>query len=101
MEPEHQSPDEPHLPAPTLWPIGFAIGIVVLLVGLIVNPIIVSTIGAAIAVVFGLLWGRDATAELRAEPAEVEPERREMAEAGVGQTAPPVHAVRSYERRGA
>ena len=89
MEPEHQPHDEPHLPAPSLWPIGFAIGIVVLLVGLIINPILISTIGAAIAVVFGVLWGRDATAELRSQPVDVEPERREMTEAG-GDTAPNV-----------
>ena len=58
MEPEHQSHDEPHLPAPTLWPIGFAIGIVVALVGLIVNPKLISPIGAVIAIVFGVLWAR-------------------------------------------
>ncbi len=79
MEPEYQSPDEPHLPAPTLWPIGFAIGIVVALVGLIINPTLVSPIGGAIAIVFGVLWGREATAELRGEPIHVEPERREPA----------------------
>jgi len=77
VEPEHQPHDEPHLPAPSLWPIGFAIGVVVLLVGLIINPIIVSTIGAVIAIVFGILWGRDATAEMRADDVDVEPERRE------------------------
>jgi Rieske Fe-S protein len=85
VEPEHQPHDEPHLPAPSLWPIGFAIGIVVLLVGLIINPILVSTIGAAIAVVFGFLWARDATSELRAEPVDVEPERREAKESAEGQ----------------
>ena len=77
MEPEHPSHDEPHLPAPTLWPIGFAIGIVVALVGLIVNPKLISPIGVAIAIVFGFLWAREATAELRGEPTYVEPERRE------------------------
>jgi Rieske Fe-S protein len=68
--------DEPHLPPPTLWPIGFAIGVAVLLVGLIVNPLWLSTIGGAIAIVFGVLWARGATAELRGRPVEVEPERR-------------------------
>ena len=84
MEPEHQRPDEPHLPAPTLWPIGFAIGIVVALVGLIINPTLVSPIGVAIAIVFGFLWAREATAELRGEPIHVEPERREATEVAVG-----------------
>ena len=85
MEPEHPSPDteheslpeEAHLPTPTLYPIGFAIGIVVILVGLVINPMLISSIGAAIAIVFGFLWARDATRELRVQPVAVEPERRE------------------------
>jgi Rieske Fe-S protein len=97
VEPEQPSPDteqeslheEPHLPPPTLWPIGFAIGIVVVLVGLVINPELISSIGAAIAIVFGVLWARDATAELRGHPLVVEPERRETREAGTGMTAPP------------
>ena len=93
MEPEQPSPDtqheEAHLPAPTLYPIGFAIGIVVVLVGLIIDPLLISSIGAAIAIVFAILWARDATAELRGEHVVVEPERREMTEAGDGMTAPP------------
>ena len=89
MEPEQPSPDteheslheEAHLPSPSLWPIGFAIGIVVVLVGLIIDPLLISTIGAAIAIVFGFLWARDATRELRAEPVVVDPERREVSAA--------------------
>jgi Rieske Fe-S protein len=97
VEPEQPSPDteheslheEAHLPPPTLWPIGFAIGIVVVLVGLVINPEFISSIGGAIAIVFGFLWARDATVELRGEPIVVEPERRELREAGTGMTAPP------------
>jgi Rieske Fe-S protein len=93
VEPEQPSPENPHedghLPSPSLWPIGFAIGIVVILVGLIINPELISSIGAVIAIVFGFLWARDATRDLRGEPVAVEPERREMVEAGVGETAPP------------
>jgi len=97
VEPEQPSPDteqeslheEPHLPPPTLWPIGFAIGVVVALVGLVINPTLISPIGGAIAIVFGFLWARDATAELRGRPIVVEPERRETREAGEGMTAPP------------
>lgn len=89
MEPEQPRPDsehesgheEAHLPPPTLWPIGFAIGIVVVLVGLVIDPLLISTIGAVIAIVFGFLWARDATRELRAEPVDVEPERREPSQA--------------------
>jgi Rieske Fe-S protein len=97
VEPEQPSPDteqeslheEAHLPPPTFWPIGFAIGIVLILVGLIVNPELISSIGALIAIVFGFLWFRDATAELREEPVVVEPERREMKPTGEGATASP------------
>lgn len=82
MEPEHQPSDEPHLPAPTLWPIGFAIGVVVALVGLIINPYLVTPIGVVIAIIFGVLWARDAAAELRGEEVDVEPERRTAQEPG-------------------
>jgi Rieske Fe-S protein len=88
---EHESvPEEAHLPPPTLWPIGFAIGIVVVLVGLVINPELISSIGGAIVVVFGFLWAREATAELRGEPVHVEPERRELAEPREGVTTEPV-----------
>ena len=100
MEPEHQH-EEPHLPAPTLWPIGFAIGIVVALVGLIINPTLVSPIGAAIAIVFGILWAREATAELRGEPVHVEPERREPTEAIPALSVEPVSVSRSRFLEGA
>ena len=76
MNPERM--DEPHIPLPTLWPLGFAVGIAVALVGLIVDPTVVSPIGAGIAVVFGFLWGREATAELRGHAVAVEPETREL-----------------------
>jgi hypothetical protein len=73
--------DEAHLPAPTVGPIGFALGVVVVLVGLIVNPLWISTIGAAIAVTFGVLWARAASAEMRRSHVAPEPDLRE---AGVG-----------------
>ena len=34
MEPNHH---QPHVPGPSLWPVGFAVGIVVLLVGLVIS----------------------------------------------------------------
>jgi Rieske Fe-S protein len=61
-----------HSPRPSLWPVGFAIGIACILVGLIVSWYVVAA-GAVIAIVFGLLWARDATREYR-EPVHVEPE---------------------------
>jgi Rieske Fe-S protein len=106
VEPEQPSPEDPHedghLPSPTLWPIGFAIGIVVILVGLIIDPLLISSIGAVIALVFGFLWARDATRDLRGEPVEIEPERREMVEAGAGEPVAPEAAVtRSHFLEGA
>lgn len=70
--------DEPHIPLPTLWPLGFAVGIAVVLVGLIIDPMVVSSIGAGVAVIFGFLWARDATAEMRGHTVIVEPETRPL-----------------------
>jgi Rieske Fe-S protein len=97
VEPEQPSPDteheslheEAHLPSPTLWPIGFAIGIVVVLVGLVINPELISSIGGAIAIVFGFLWAREATAEYRGQPVHVEPERRAPAAPREASEPPP------------
>jgi menaquinol-cytochrome c reductase iron-sulfur subunit len=75
MEPQHG--DRPHLPGPSLYPIGFAAGIACILVGLIVDPLVVAPIGAAIAIVFGFLWARDATMQYRGAVEPIEPERRE------------------------
>jgi Rieske Fe-S protein len=67
--------ETPHLPPPSIWPFGFAVGVACLLTGLVVSPI-VAVIGAIIALVFGLLWIRDVTRPVRAPAAPVEPERR-------------------------
>src|SRR5205807_9570415 len=67
--------DQPHLPPPTLWPAGFAIGIAVLLVGLVISPTVIAPVGAVIAIVFGFLWVRGVTADIRT-PVVVEPETR-------------------------
>jgi Rieske Fe-S protein len=110
VEPEQPSPEnqheEAHLPPPTVYPIGFAIGIVVILVGLVIDPKLISSIGAVIAIVFGFLWARDATSDLRGEPVAVEPERREIVhEEGVVEAAHPTHPpptiTRSYFLEGA
>jgi quinol---cytochrome c reductase iron-sulfur subunit, bacillus type len=88
-EPQHE--DRPHLPGPSLYPIAFAAGVACILVGLIVNPKIVAPIGAAIAIVFGFLWARDATMEYRGVPEPIEPERGEA-------PAPPAEEPESGER---
>ncbi len=61
-------------PGPTIWPIGFAVGIVCILVGLIVSNVVVAA-GVIIAAIFGFLWARAATHEYRgtAEPEALEP----------------------------
>ena len=67
--------DTPHLPGPSLWPIGFAIGVACLLLGLVISWI-VAAIGAVLAVVFGFLWARGVTRDVRDEVPEIEPEKR-------------------------
>jgi Rieske Fe-S protein len=47
-----------HPPGQSVWPIGFAIGIACILVGLVISWWVVA-IGAAITLVFGLLWIMD------------------------------------------
>ena len=68
--------DQPHLPPPSLWPIGFAVGIACVLTGIVVSTI-VAIVGALIAIVFGFLWIRDVTRPVRAPAADVEPETHE------------------------
>ncbi len=66
MEPRNG--DKPHLPPPSLWPVGFAIGIACTLVGLVVSFPIGFGIGVAITVVFGFLWVRDVTRDYATPP---------------------------------
>jgi Rieske Fe-S protein len=54
--------ETPHVPGPSLWPVGFAVGIVVLLVGLIISWVI-AAIGALVALAFAFLWVRDLTSD--------------------------------------
>ncbi len=64
----------PQLPSPSLWPIGFAVGIVCILVGLIVSVAAVA-VGVVLTLVFGFLWIRDVTGPERGMPVEeTEPE---------------------------
>jgi menaquinol-cytochrome c reductase iron-sulfur subunit len=64
----HPGDRKPHLPPPTVWPVGFAIGLTCVLVGLIVSWPAVA-VGGAIAFLFGFLWVRDLSSGMRhAEP---------------------------------
>jgi len=70
------SREHPHVPGPSLWPVGLAVGVVVLLVGFVVaTPVVV--VGAVITAVFTFLWIRELTrgSELAKAP-EVKPEKR-------------------------
>ena len=58
-----------------MWPIGFAVGVACILVGLVVSTL-VAAIGGAIAIVFGFLWIRDVTRSVREPAPGVEPETR-------------------------
>jgi Rieske Fe-S protein len=70
----HGGDERPHLPSPTIWPVGFAVGIAVLLVGVVLGWLI-AAIGAAIAAIFGFLWIRDVTVGVREhEPQPAEPD---------------------------
>jgi menaquinol-cytochrome c reductase iron-sulfur subunit len=63
----------PHVASPSLWPVGFAVGIVCILAGLIVSWPAVAA-GAVIAAVFGFLWIRDVTTDQRHAAAPLEAE---------------------------
>jgi Rieske Fe-S protein len=70
-----------------MWPIGFAIGVAFLLLGLVISWWIALT-GAILALVFGLLWARDVTREVRGEVPAIAPERRVTAAELEGPEAP-------------
>ena len=86
--------DQPHLPPPSLWPIGFAAGIACVLTGLVLSWV-VAAVGVAIATVFGFLWIRDVTKPVRTPAPAVEPEARPPRAAA----APPAEdGVAAYPR---
>jgi Rieske Fe-S protein len=62
-----------------LWPIGFAIGVACLLLGLVISWVI-AVIGAVLAVIFGFLWARGVTHDVREHVPEIEPETRAVAD---------------------
>jgi menaquinol-cytochrome c reductase iron-sulfur subunit len=81
--------DKPNVPGHSLWPIGFAIGIACVLVGLVVSwP--AAVLGAALAIVFGLLWIRDTARSHR-------PDDSAPAHELVGDTSSPDRAAAEEE----
>jgi Rieske Fe-S protein len=90
--------EHPHVPGPSLWPVGFAVGIVVLLVGLIVSWY-VAGLGAVIALVFGFLWVRDlTTGTALTEAPEVEPESATSAAPPAVEAVPPQPPAERFPR---
>jgi Rieske Fe-S protein len=90
----HPSGEKPRASTTSLWPAGFAVGIAVLLVGLVISWILVA-IGAGIAVFFGFLWAVGATRSggmpESAQPGEVAeaPSQAVVAGAPAAAEAPP------------
>jgi Rieske Fe-S protein len=82
-----------------MWPIAFAIGVACLLLGLVISWI-VAAIGAVIAVVFGFLWARDVTHDVRGDVPRIEPETRAVAEraSAEGQVVAPERPLPAYTR---
>jgi Rieske Fe-S protein len=67
---ETRGPTEPpHGPAPSLWPLGFAIGITVALVGLVIGSWSAVAVGAVLLLAFGFLWARDVATGMQEPPA--------------------------------
>jgi menaquinol-cytochrome c reductase iron-sulfur subunit len=79
---EHEA--EPHLPSPTIWPFAFAGGVALLLVGLIINWVL-AAIGAILVLVFGFLWIREATSEVRRPPSVAPPAAPPVSELAVAE----------------
>jgi Rieske Fe-S protein len=95
VEPQ-QGDDKSHVPAPSLWPVGFAIGVVCLLVGLVISSWIAVGIGAVIAFAFGGVWIRDLGERSRA--GEPEPPPPPAKEVGASVSAATTAAIAEGER---
>jgi Rieske Fe-S protein len=68
----HRGDESANHPAPTIWPVGFAVGIACIFVGLILGTVVL-VVGAVLTAIFGFLWVRDVTSGLRAVPTPAEP----------------------------
>lgn len=56
-----------HLPPPSIWPVVLAVGLALLLTGLIINPVVVL-VGAVTSLSAAALWTRDARRQFRELP---------------------------------
>jgi Rieske Fe-S protein len=89
-----------HLPPPTIWPFAFAGAVALILLGLIINTWL-TVIGIVLAVVFGFLWIRQVTREVRGEPEPVEAPAPVAAEVEVEEEEGAVRYERSRFLEGA
>ena len=60
-------------PQAGIWPVTMAIGVSVLLVGLVISPLAIAPLGAAIALVAAVFWVRGNRAASRPDPAAAAP----------------------------
>jgi Rieske Fe-S protein len=91
------SREDPRVPGPSLWPVGLAVGIVVLLVGFAMAWWIVA-VGVFIFLVFGILWGRDIARERGLEEETGEPETAPAVDGAAAAPEPVPHEAASYTR---
>src|SRR4029453_2501968 len=76
-----QGDEKPHLPSPSIWPVGFAVGIACMLAGIVVStPAVI--VRAVISLFFGALWAGDAMKPPRAPEPTPADQRAAAAMAG-------------------
>jgi Rieske Fe-S protein len=68
--------DKPHVPGPSIWPFVLAVGVALVLIGVIVSPMFVVPLGVVILVVALVGWARESGAAHAEAPPELEPEQR-------------------------
>jgi quinol---cytochrome c reductase iron-sulfur subunit, bacillus type len=93
------SREHPHVPGPSLWPAGFAVGVIVALIGIVVaNSLIV--VGVVVALIFAGLWIRDAVRDNRelTHAPQVEPETRAARNVTPAPVTAPVDMLQPEER---
>lgn len=89
----HGGNGTPHEPTPTIWPVGFAVGIACMFLGLILSNIVLA-VGAVLTALFGFLWIRDVTSGYRG----VSTQPQEAPEPSP--TAPPIPAHKGMPEPG-
>src|SRR3954453_3889387 len=89
------SRENPRVPGPSLWPVGLALGIAVILVGFKLAWWIVA-VGVLVFIVFGILWGRDIARERDLDVEDDEPQP--VAANGDADELEPAHEASSYTR---